>query len=358
MRIHGVWRFAAHLPPVEPEHRITLGEGSTPLVALPRWGAAHGLVRAYAKLEFANPTGSFKDRGMAVLISVARAQGARHLVEDSSGNAGASAAAYAARAGLPCTIYAPEAAPAAKLRQIRACGARLVLVPGPRAAVSDAAREAALQPGSYHVAHNENPLFLAGQKTFALELIEEAPAAGLLAPAAPATAGEGAGHRDGQSWHLVIPTGGGALFVGAWQGFVEQAARLPHASLPRLHAAQAAGCAPIVAAWEAGLPEPAPIERRPTVCGGIEIERPARGPQILEAIRSSGGTAVAADDETILAERDRLARLEGLYVEPTSAAALAAAARLARRGVIGRDEPVVIALTGTGLKDPGPGAGG
>lgn len=357
MNIQGVWRFAAHLPPVEPAQRITLGEGSTPLVALPRWGAAHGLAHAYAKLEFANPTGSFKDRGMAVLVSVARAQGARHLVEDSSGNAGASAAAYAARAGLPCIIYAPEAAPAAKLRQIRACGAQLVLVPGPRSAVSEAAREAGRLPGTYHIAHNENALFLAGQKTFAFELLEEVSAAGLLALSSPAAADERAGHYHGQAWHLVIPTGGGALFVGAWQGFtelIESAGPAGQASLPRLHAAQAAGCAPIVAAWEAGLPEPAPIERRPTVCGGIEIERPARGPQILEAIRRSGGTAVASDDAMILAERDRLARLEGLYVEPTSAAALAAAAQLARRGSIERDEPVVVALTGTGLKDPGP----
>src|SRR4051812_1184048 len=175
MKNLGIWRFATSLPGVAPAQRVTLGEGDTPLIALPRWGAAHGLRRVYAKLEFANPTGSFKDRGMAALVSVARAAGARHLVEDSSGNAGASAAAYAARAGMSCTVYAPAAAPPAKLRQIRAYGAELVLVPGPRSAVGDAARAAGAQPSSYHVSHNDNPLFVEGNKTFAYEVTPALP---------------------------------------------------------------------------------------------------------------------------------------------------------------------------------------
>jgi threonine synthase len=155
----------------------------------------------------------------------------------------------------------------------------------------------------------------------------------------------------------VIPTGGGALFCGAWQGFQEwtEAGLLDRRALPRLHAAQAAACAPLARAWDADLAEPAPVARRPTVCGGIEIERPARGREILAAIRASGGAAVASEDAAILAERDRLARLEGIYAEPTSAAALAGLVHLARRGLVGPDEVVVVAVTGTGLKDPGPG---
>jgi threonine synthase len=336
----GLWRHARWLPAVAPPHRVSLGEGDTPLVALPRWGAAHGLERAYAKLEFANPTGSFKDRGMAVLVSVALAGGARHLVEDSSGNAGAAAAAYAARAGMTCAVYAPAAAPAAKLRQIRAYGADLVTVPGPRSAVADAARAAGTVPGAYHVSHNDNPVFVAGNKTLAFELAEALPR---LEP-------------GDVPWHVLIPTGGGALLCGAWQGFQQlvEAGHLAPERRPRLHAAQAAACAPIAVAWQGGLDRPAPISRRPTVCGGIEIERPARGGEILAAARASQGSATACEDGAILAERDRLAQLEGLYVEPTSAAALAAAADLARRGTIAPHEVVVVALTGTGLKDPGP----
>src|SRR6266545_2578007 len=134
----GIWRHGNRLPAAQTIRRISLGEGDTPLVHLPRWGAAHGLDAVYAKLEYANPTGSFKDRGMVALVAAALEQGARHIVEDSSGNAGASAAA-------------------AKLRQIRAYGAGLIEVPGPRSAVTDAARAAGSESGAYHVAHNENP---------------------------------------------------------------------------------------------------------------------------------------------------------------------------------------------------------
>jgi threonine synthase len=337
----------------DPGAAVTLGEGDTPLVPLPRWGAAHGLGRVYAKLEAANPTGSFKDRGMAVLVAQAREAGARHLTEDSSGNAGAAAAAYAARAGLRCTVYAPAAAPAAKLRQIRAYGAELVLVPGSRAAVAAAARAAGGVPGAYHVSHNDNPAFVPGNMSFAFELLEalgEPPPSAAVAPPALAGAGETA------PWHVVIPTGGGALFCGAARGFQTWAAegRVAPAALPRLHAAQAAACPPIARAWEQGADAPVAVERRPTVCGGIEIERPARGEEILAALRASGGAAVASEDEDVLRERDRLARLEGVYAEPTSAAAFAGLAALARAGRIGRDEVVVVAVTGSGLKDPGP----
>jgi threonine synthase len=335
----GLWRHARWLPEVAPEQRISLGEGDTPLVRLPRWGEAHGLRHLYAKLEFISPTSSFKDRGMAVLVSVARQEGATHLVEDSSGNAGAAAAAYAARAGMRCTVYAPAAAPAAKLRQIEAYGAELVSVPGPRAAVAEAAREAGASPGSYHVSHNDNPLFVAGNKTLAYELGETLDQMDF---------GTGA-------WHLVMPVGGGALFCGAWLGFqdLHASGMLPATRRPRLHAAQSSACPPIAVAWERGEAAPAEITRQPSVCGGIEIERPARGADILRAIRESGGSAVASDEPDILAQRDALARLEGVYAEPTSAAALAGLARLARQGRIAPDDVVVVAITGSGLKDPG-----
>ncbi|HEV2121714.1 MAG TPA: pyridoxal-phosphate dependent enzyme [Chloroflexota bacterium] len=340
----GVWRFGDRLPGSNSPRLITLGEGGTPLIHLPRWGAAHGLNRVFAKLEYTNPTGSFKDRGMAVLVTAAVAGGAQRLVEDSSGNAGASAAAFAARAGIHCTVFAPAEAPAAKLRQIRAYGATLIEVPGPRSAVTEAARRAGSMPGTYHVSHNDNPLFVPGNKTFAYEVVED------LAGDLP----RGARSVASGAWHVVVPTGGGALFLGAWQGFLEELVPERGMSRPRMHAAQTAACAPLAGAWDAGLIEPAPIERQPSVCGGIEIERPSRGQAILAAVRESGGSAVASQEAAILHQRDRLAELEGIYAEPTSAAAVAGLAELASRGIVGREDIVVVAITGTGIKDPGP----
>lgn len=299
----------------------------------------------YAKLEYANPTGSFKDRGMAVLVSLAKQERARHLVEDSSGNAGAAAAAYAARAGLTCTVFAPESAPAAKLRQIRAYGAELVLVPGVRSAVTDVARHAGTMPGAYYVAHASNEDFWHGNKAFAWELTEA------WRDGAFAAERESAG-----AWHVVLPTGGGALLQGTWLGFREDAETCRRLGLraPQLHGAQAAAVAPIARAFEQGLAEPAVVEAQPTVCGGIQLERPPHGRQILRAIRESGGSAIASSEVAILGERDRLAQLEGVYAEPTSAAALAGLAQLAARGRIKPNEVVVVAITGSGLKDPGP----
>ncbi len=359
----GIWRFRSRFlgdNRVSTAAAITMGEGDTPVVPLSRWGARHGLNRVYAKLDGANPTGSYKDRGMSILVSVARAIGASHLVEDSSGNAGASAAAYAARAGMSCTVYAPANAPAPKLRQIRAYGAELIPVPGPRSAVADAARNAGSVPGAYHVSHNDNPLFVVGNQSLGFELSETADALGC----------------DGLPWHIVMPVGGGALFMGAAmalldsstdrtgssEAYVNQAAwgakrggELSSAvSIPRLHAAQTTHCAPIAEAFGRGEPDSASVVRRPTVCGGIEIERPHRGSDILRAIAATGGSAVARDDKDILKARDDLAMLEGIYAEPTSASALAALAQLAAAGTIGPDDLVFVIVTGSGLKDPGP----
>jgi threonine synthase len=335
----GLWRFRARFvgdPRVATAHALDLGEGDTPLVPLTRWGATLGLRRVWAKLEGSNPTGSYKDRGMAVLASVAAASGATHLVEDSSGNAGAAAAAYAARGGMTCTVFAPASAPAAKLRQIRAYGAELVAVPGPRSAVADAARAAGSVAGAYHVSHNDNPLFVVGNQSIAFELAEAARALG----------------TGGHPWHVVMPVGGGALYMGAAEGFAS--ATIGDAPPPRLHGAQTTSCAPLATAYATGSADPAVVTRVETVCGGIEIERPPRGRAILAAAKASGGSIVASDDSVILDARDALARMEGVYAEPTSCAGAAALIRLARAGTVAPDNLVVLVLTGTGLKDPGP----
>jgi threonine synthase len=309
----------------------------TPVVELPRWGERIGLRRVYAKLEYLMPTGSFKDRGATVMVTRARELGARRVVEDSSGNAGAAVAAYAARAGLPCTIYAPAAAPEAKLVQIAAAGARLVRVPGPREAVAAAAM-ADTEGDAYYAGHNTNPYFVEGTRTIAFEIAEQF---GMDPPE-----------------HLIMPVGGGSLYYGAWLGFAEWRAAGRIARTPRLHLAQAAGCAPLAAAAARGAPDAVPVERAPTIAGGVTIERPARGRLILAALTASGGSAAAVDDTAILAELHALARLEGLLCEPTSAVAFAALARLARAGVIPPDERVLVAVTGHGLKDPGASSGG
>lgn len=345
---YGIWRFRSRFlgdDRVSTAPAITMGEGDTPVVPLTRWGARHGLNRVYAKLDGANPTGSYKDRGMSILVSVARSLGASHLVEDSSGNAGAAAAAYAARAGMSCTVYAPAGAPAPKLRQIRAYGAELIAVPGPRSAVADAARNAGSVPGAYHVSHNDNPLFVVGNQSLGFELFETADTLGC----------------DSRPWHIVMPVGGGALFMGTAMALpgsstdhTAMGAKSAAVGIPRLHAAQTTHCAPIAEAFGRGQSDPATVIRRPTVCGGIEIERPYRGTDILRAIADTGGSAVARDDADILKARDDLAMLEGIYAEPTSASALAALAHLATAGMIGPDDLVFVIVTGTGLKDPGP----
>jgi threonine synthase len=333
-RRRGVWRHANLLPSVDAQSVVSLGEGGTPLVWIDRWAARHRLERVALKLESLNPTGSFKDRGTTVVVSVARSLGVTRLVEDSSGNAGASVAAYAARAAIPATVYVPAGAPAAKRAQIERLGATVVPIAGSRSAVTDAALADARASGAFYVGHNHQPLFASGMATFAYELLER---------------------RDlGSIDHVVIPTGGGSLLLGCSDGWSCWTAVGTATSrrLPRLHAAQSEGCSPLVAAWERGLDAPPPIERRPTIAGGIEVERPPRGRPILAAIRASGGSAVAVSDFEIRAERQALARLEGIDLEPTSAAALAALARLAQRAAVQPSDTVVVAATGAGWKDP------
>ena len=327
----GLWRYAGLIHAGQGGGIVTLGEGQTPVVPLPRWGARVGLVQVYAKLEFLSPTGSFKDRGATVMVTRARELGARRLVEDSSGNAGASVAAYAARAGLPCTIYAPAAAPEGKLAQISAAGAQLVRVPGPREAVA-AAAVADTAEGGYYAGHNTNPYFVEGTRTFAFEVAEQ------FALDPPE--------------HIIMPVGGGSLFVGAWLGFREWRAARTISRVPSLHIAQSAGCAPLAAAVAEGADDAVPVARAPTVAGGVTIERPARARLVLAAMRATGGQAAAVHDEAILHELRALGELEGLVCEPTAAVAFAALAQLARNGAIPRDERVLVAVTGSGLKDP------
>jgi len=320
----GVWRYRPFLPDVEP---VTLGEGGTPLLAA-KLGEPLG-VKVFWKLEFLNPTGSFKDRGAAVMVSVLRSLGAKRLADDSSGNAGAALAAYAAAAGLSARLFVPAYASGPKVRQIEAYGAELVRVPGPRPEAAMAARKACTEADFVYASHNLSPYFVAGLTTLAFEIAKDL------------------GWRALD--HVVVPVGGGGLFLGLFYGF-SLLVRLGWVEkIPRLHVAQPEACAPIVLAWERGSAEPLEVEPKGTVAEGTRIPRPERGREVLWALRAAGGAAVTVPEEEIRRAQKELAQ-EGLYVEPTAALAPAAIPKLLACGLLSPGQTVVVPLTGFGLK--------
>lgn len=273
-------------------------------------------------LEFRSPSGSFKDRGAVLTAWRLRRSGYASLVEDSSGNAGAALAAYSAAADLDCHIFAPGQADPPKLAQIKAYGARVTVVPGARQAARDRALAAAAAPGSVYASHVRDPWFLLGMKSFAYELLWR----------------RGGEFPD----HVVFPTGNGGLLLGTHLALADMAG-LPGANAVRLHAAQARNCAPLAGHDSAGA-------ARPTIAGGIAVAAPERIGQIKAALAARGGDVVTVSDNEIKQARADLALDEGVYVEPTAAAGFAAAAQMARAGLIGPGESVLIPATGTGLK--------
>lgn len=317
----GVWRYRGWLPPAEP---VVLGEPRTGLVELTDDGR-----QVLAKLEGGLPTGSFKDRGTAVTVAWLRSRGIRELVVDSSGNAGASFAAYAAHAGLGLRVFVPADASRAKLLQVRAHGATLVAVPGSRAAAGAAARRAVEDagPGVAYASHLWLPAFLAGTATFAYELYEQ------LSNRAPDA--------------VVVPLGGGTLLLGIHVGFTRLRAAGLIDRLPRLIGVQSAACPPLARAFRAGHDDALAAEPGTTIAEGIRIDRPPRSREILAAVRATSGEILEVTDDEIRSSLRRLLA-DGLFVEPTSAAAHAGLARLRPTG-----ETVVLGLTAQGLKAAG-----
>lgn len=316
-----LWRYASAIR-VDAARKISLGEGWTPLVPRP-WDGREISV----KLEYLAPTGSFKDRGTTVLFSYLRTVGVNHILEDSSGNAGASMAAYAAAAGFKCRILAPASAPAGKVSQMTAMGADVALIPGDRQAVADAAlREAET---IFYASHNWQPFFIEGTKTLAFELWEQ-------------TAFRGPDV-------VVVPCGYGSNVLGLWLGFNELLARGQVARIPRIYAVQAAASAPFAAVWASGGDQWQPITPQPTMADGIASVRPVRIPEVMQAVRGSKGAVIdVSEDEILAALRQCLG--QGLFVEPTCASAGAALSRLLKSGDIAAGETVAMVLTGSGLK--------
>jgi threonine synthase len=318
---YSVWRYAKALP-VAVEDAVSLGEGWTPLVA-GEWDAAP--VRY--KLEFTMPTGSFKDRGTTVMVSYLRGRGIERVLEDSSGNAGASLSAYAAAAGMACRILVPETASYPKIAQIAACGADVVTIKGSRQDVAEAALRQSAE--IFYASHNWQPFFVEGVKTLAYELWEQL---GFRAPD-----------------NLVVPLGYGSNVLGAERGFDELARNGEIERGPRLFGVQAAACAPLDAAFRAGTESLVPSPVTATIAEGIATARPTRAAEVLRAVRASGGAVVAVEEAQIVDALRSLAR-RGLYVEPTSAVAAAGLTRLLTSGAIRPGETTVLVLTGSGLK--------
>jgi threonine synthase len=319
--VNSLWRYRKALL-VEAANAVTLGEGWTPLVT----GEWEGVPVAF-KLDFAMPTGSFKDRGVTVMVSYLKSRGVTDVLEDSSGNAGASLSAYCARAGMRCRILVPETASYPKIAQIAAYGADVITVPGSRQDVADAAL--AMSREIFYASHNWQPFFAEGTKTLAYELWEQ------LDFRAPD--------------NIVVPVGYGANVLGCDRGYSELQRNGEIKRKPRLYGVQAANCAPYYAAFRAGVEHIVPSPVAPTIAEGIASSKPTRLREVLAPVRASGGEIVAVTEDEIVRALGVLAK-KGFYVEPTSAAAAAGLSQLIARGVIRRGETTALVLTGSGLK--------
>jgi threonine synthase len=315
-----MWRYREAIPIRDDANIVSLNEGFTPLVEIEFDGRP-----VLVKQEQLFSTGSFKDRGASVLVSKVKELGIERVVDDSSGNAGAAMAAYCARAGIGCDIFAPASTSAAKLAQIQLYEAALHRIPGSREDTASAALEAAKR--HYYASHVWNPFFFHGTKTFAYEVCEQL------------------GWRSPDV--VVVPSGHGSLLLGLNIGFQELRKAGIVSRTPKLVAVQAANCAPLYAAFAAGSEAVPSITKRDTMAEGIAIAEPYRGAHILKAVRESGG-AVLAVEESEIEESLRYVCSKGFYIEPTSAAAIAGLRRYLRDEK--PDGVVVSVFTGHGLK--------
>ncbi len=314
----GIWRYRETFGLPGGAQAVSLGEGDTPLL----WAEfAHRQV--VFKCEYLNPTGSFKDRGSAVLAAVIQSRGISETVEDSSGNAGASFAAYAARAGLRARIFVPATTSGPKRSQIETFGAELVPVNGVRSDVANAVSKEA-DTGAAYASHAYLPFNLPGYATTAFEIFEQ---------------------LGGMPSAVISPVGQGGLLLGLYRGF--EAIRLSGAahSMPRMIGVQARRCAPLWAMLSAGPSGLGFVSEGETVAEGVRVRFPVRGDQVIRAVKTTGGSILAVDEAEILPARDELARL-GFYVEPTSAIACVALKKVLND----LPDPVVVILTGSGYK--------
>ena len=328
-----LWRYHELLPVIAEEQVVTLGEGMTPLLALPRLGADYGISALLMKDESLVPSGSFKARGAAVGVSKAKELGVTKLAMPTNGNAGAAWALYSARAGIEATIVMPQDAPKITRSEVALAGARLYLVNG---LISDAgaivAREVAEQ-GLYDASTLKEPYRIEGKKTMGLEIAEQL------------------------GWEMpdviLYPTGGGVGLIGIYKALQElQELGWVQGPLPRLVAVQAEGCAPIVKAWEEKAQRSQFWPDSSTAAFGINVPKALGDFLVLKAVYETDGVAIAVSDADMSREQERIARLEGSFICPEGAAAFAAARKLALSGWIKPQDRVVVLNTGAGIKYP------
>ena len=327
-RVHSMWRYQEVLPAGPP---VTLGEGMTPLIHAHRIGHKLGLERLFIKEEGQNPTNSFKARGISAAVTVAKALGVETIALPTAGNAGGAAAAYAAQAGMNCVIAMPVDTPIAIVLESRACGADVRLING---LISDCGVFIANESpkhGWFEVSTLKEPYRIEGKKTMGYELWEEM--GGTLPDV------------------IVYPTGGGVGLIGMWKAFEElEEMGLIGKHRPRMIAAQAEGCAPIVRAFEQRAAASEKWEQASTVAAGLRVPKALGDFLILADIYASGGEALAASDDALMAACRDIARLEGIFAAPEGGAGLVAIEKLVARGKIPRDDSVVLFNTGSGYK--------
>lgn len=328
-RRKGMWRWHELLPVCETQNIITLGEGDTALLRLPRMGKSLGLSNLFVKEESSNPTGSFKARGFSAAVSKAKELGIKKVT---AGNAGGAMSAYAARADMQALIYMPKDTPTANLVESRSAGAEVVLVDGLISDATNMAGETARRDGWLDVSTFKEPYRMEGKKIMGYELAE-------------------AFH-----WELpdviLYPTGSGTGLVGMWKAFeeLEQLGWLKNAKRPRMVSVQAEGCAPVVKAFSKGSSVCDLWINAHTIATGLCVPKSFADRLILANIRESNGTAVAVSDNAIMEFKKSLAALEGIFAVPEGAATLAALKELVAQKWIQLDERVVIFNTGSGLK--------
>ena len=332
VRPRGMWRLHELLPVQNEKNRISLGEGDTPLMTLPRLGEEMGLRHLYVKDESLNPTGSFKARGLSAAVSKAKELGIKKIIIPTAGNAGGAMAAYAARSGLQACIYMPKDTPLANIEESRIAGAQVILIDGLISEAAGMAGVKAREEGWFDVSTFKEPYRTEGKKIMGYELAEEF------------------------HWRLpdviVYPTGGGTGLVGMWKAFAELEALgwLNDTKRPRMVSVQADGCAPVIKAFEEGAQFCDYWVDAHTIASGLRVPKSFADQIILRDLRESHGNAVAVSDDEILLAQKQLAVMEGIFAAPEGAATLAALIHLKQSGWVQPDERIVIFNTGTGLK--------
>tara|TARA_Y100000817_G_scaffold178266_1_gene139180 strand:- start:660 stop:1787 length:1128 start_codon:yes stop_codon:yes gene_type:complete len=327
-----IFPYLQNIPVLTPisslDQYISLGEGSTPIINLPNIFSNLN-ISLKAKLEFLNPTGSFKDRGSAMMLSMLKQMKVQDIVEDSSGNAGGSISAYSSRAGINAHIFVPESAPKPKVDQIKIYGAQTYSIAGTRDETTIAAEKFVREKKFVYASHNLNPYFIEGTKFAGYEIYDY--------------------FKNDMPDHIIIPVGNGSLYIGIWKALKELENSGLSFDFPKLHAIQSENVMPLVNASK-GIPWNT-LDAKPTIAGGIAVSNPPRKSEIMNVLRDSSGTAISISESEISKYQIELAQKEGIYCEPTCATSFAAIPKLISKKVISTEEKILIPITGFGLKD-------